>query len=167
MNYNQRTRPRDHDDMVFNIKYKNKIKLSYKVNRDVVENSYLRNRIGSYNKPAEQALLNNPDPKSSIFLHENERFNKDFALNEYDRRLRENERKKNRYENLKNILFDRERKRWEKMDYDYLKNENKIIMNKEKNIVGRKNNPGYNFLKIVQFNKFDKNNLIIILYSFI
>ena len=29
------------------------------------------------------------------------------------------------------------------MDYDYLKNENKIILNKEKNIIGRKNNPGY------------------------
>jgi len=107
-----------------------------------MENSYLRNRIGSYNKPAEQALINQPDPRSSIFIAENERFNKDFAQNEYDRRIREVERKKNRFENLKNILFDRERKRWEKMDYDYLRNENKIIMNKEKNIVGRKNNPG-------------------------
>lgn len=102
----------------------------------------MRNRVGSYNKPTEQALLNNPDPRSSLFIPENDRFNKDFAQSEYDRRLRENERKKNRFENLKNILFDRERKRWEKMDYDYLRNENKIIMNKEKNIVGRKNNAG-------------------------
>ena len=31
------------------------------------------------------------------------------------------------------------------MDYDYLKNENKIMMNKEKNLVGRKNNPGMAF----------------------
>ncbi len=102
----------------------------------------MRNRIGSYNKPAEQALLNDPDPKSSIFMPENDRFNKDFAQIEYLRRLKENDRKKDRYENLKNILFDRERKRWEKMDYDYIRNENKIILNKERNIVGRKNNPG-------------------------
>lgn len=79
---------------------------------------------------------------SSIFISEEERFNKDFSNNEYQRRLKESERKKNRYENLKNILFDRERRRWEKMDYDYLRNENKNILNKEKNIVGRKNNPG-------------------------
>jgi hypothetical protein len=31
------------------------------------------------------------------------------------------------------------------MDYEYLKNENKIMMNKEKNLVGRKNNPGMAF----------------------
>ena len=102
----------------------------------------MRNRVGSYNKPAEQALLNHPDPKSSSFIPEYERFNNNFAQNEYERRLKEIDRKKNRFENLKNILFDRERKRWEKMDYDYLKNENKIIINKEKNIVGRKNNAG-------------------------
>ncbi len=111
-----------------------------------MEKGYLKNRIGSYNKPVEQSMINNPDPKSSIFIPEAERFNKDFAQCEYDRRLREVERKKSRYENLKNILFDRERKRWEKMDYDYLRNENKVIMNKEKNIVGRKNNAGYDIL---------------------
>ena len=43
---------------------------------------------------------------------------------------------------MKNLLFERERKRWEKMDYDYVKSENKAILNKEKNLVGRKNNPG-------------------------
>lgn len=95
-----------------------------------------------FNKPSEKAKINDPDPRSNIFISEAERFNKDYAQFEYDRRLQENERKKMRYENLKNILFDRERKRWERMDYDYLKNENKVIINKEKNMVGRKNNPG-------------------------
>ena len=49
------------------------------------------------------------------------------------------------YQNKKNILYERERKRWEKMDYEYLKAENKIMMNKERNLVGRKNNPGMAF----------------------
>lgn len=38
----------------------------------------------------------------------------------------------------KNQLYERERKRWERMDYEYLKAENKVMMNKEKNLVGRK-----------------------------
>ena len=49
------------------------------------------------------------------------------------------------YEGKKQELYDRERKRWERMDYEYLKNENKMMMNKEKNLVGRKNNPGMAF----------------------
>jgi hypothetical protein len=31
------------------------------------------------------------------------------------------------YQNKKNQLYERERKRWERMDYEYLKAENKII----------------------------------------
>ena len=32
------------------------------------------------------------------------------------------------------------------MDYEYLKSENKNILNKERNVVGRKNNAGYYLL---------------------
>lgn len=46
------------------------------------------------------------------------------------------------YENFKNNLFEREKKRWERMDYEYLKEENRIIINKEKNLVCNKNQPG-------------------------
>jgi hypothetical protein len=46
------------------------------------------------------------------------------------------------YVNFKNSLFDREKKRWDRMDYEYLKQENRIIFNREKNLVGRKNQPG-------------------------
>lgn len=98
-----------------------------------------------FNKPAEKARINDPDPMSDIYISEGERFNKDFAAYDYEKRCRDHQKKKERYLTLQNILFDRERKRWEKMDYDYLRNENKIMMNKEKNLVGRKNNPGMAF----------------------
>ena len=98
-----------------------------------------------FNKPAEKARINDPDPMSDIYISEGERFNKDFAAYDYEKRCRDHQKKKERYLTLLNILFDRERKRWEKMDYDYLRNENKIMMNKEKNLVGRKNNPGMAF----------------------
>ena len=98
-----------------------------------------------FNKPSEKINLNSPDPNSDIYISEGERFNKYFAAYDYNRRNIEHERKKEMYQNKKNQLYERERKRWERMDYEYLKAENKIMMNKEKNLVGRKNNPGMAF----------------------
>ena len=98
-----------------------------------------------FNKPSEKININNPDPNSDIYISEGERFNKDFAAYDYNRRNIEHERKKEMYQNKKSQIYERERKRWEKMDYEYLKAENKIMMNKERNLVGRKNNPGMAF----------------------
>ncbi len=105
----------------------------------------MQDRVGMFNKPSEKININSPDPNSDIYISEGERFNKDFAAYDYNRRNLEHERKKEIYQNRKNILYERERKRWEKMDYEYLKAENKIMMNKERNLVGRKNNPGMAF----------------------
>ena len=98
-----------------------------------------------FNKPAEKARINDPDPSSDMYISEGERFNKDFAAYEYERRNKAHERKKEMYQQKKNEIYDRKRTRWERMDYEYLRNENKIMMNKEKNLVGRKNNPGMAF----------------------
>jgi len=125
-----------------NIKPKERTERIANRNRDNIEKAYLGDRVGMFNKPSEKAKINDPDPRSTLFISEAERFNKDFANHDYERRQQEHERKMNRMENMKNLLFERERKRWEKMDYDYVKSENKAILNKEKNLVGRKNNPG-------------------------
>ena len=126
-----------------NIKPKDRSERIANRNRDNIEKAYLGDRVGMFNKPSEKAKINDPDPRSALYVSEAERFNKDFATYDYDKRIQDKERKKMRNETLKNMLFERERKRWERMDYDYLKNENKIVINKEKNLVGRKNNPGY------------------------
>ena len=105
----------------------------------------MQDRVGMFNKPSEKININSPDPNSDIYISEGERFNKDFAAYDYNRRNIEHERRKEMYQNKKNQLYERERKRWEKMDYEYLKAENKIMMNKERNLVGRKNNPGMAF----------------------
>jgi hypothetical protein len=89
--------------------------------------------------------INEPDPQSNLYINEAERFNKDFAMNEYERRRQNNELKRARNENVRNILFEKEQRRWEKMDYEYMKELNKAMLNKEKNIVGKKNNPGLAF----------------------
>ena len=105
----------------------------------------MQDRVGMFNKPSEKININSPDPNSDIYISEGERFNKDFAAYDYNRRNILHERKKEMYQTKKNQLYERERKRWEKMDYEYLKAENKIMMNKERNLVGRKNNPGMAF----------------------
>jgi len=113
--------------------------------KETREKAFLSNRIGAYNKKSDPLKLNEPEPTSSLFINEAERFNKDFAVNEYERRREFNEKKRIRNETLRQNLFDKEQRRWEKMDYDYVKELNKAILNKEKNIVGKKNNPGLAF----------------------
>lgn len=56
--------------------------------------------------------------------------------------MQQNEIRRKRYEQRTNNIFEKEQLRWEKMDYEYIKEINKAMLNKEKNIVGKKNNPG-------------------------
>jgi hypothetical protein len=56
--------------------------------RDQIEQARLRDRIGQYHKYVDNALVNAPDPQSSHFLPENDRFNRDFAAIEKENRER-------------------------------------------------------------------------------
>ena len=90
--------------------------------------------------------INNPEHTSDMYISENDRlFGDNFATADYNRRKMENEKKKEKYKFRQNQLFERERKRWERLDYEYLRKENQSMMNKERNLVGRKNNPGMAF----------------------
>ena len=98
------------------------------------------------NRFSTNSNINNPDSKSEFYISENDRlFGDNFATGEYLRRKQEIEKKKEKYKFRQNQLIDRERKRWEKLDYEYLRKENQSMMNKERNLVGRKNNPGMAF----------------------
>ena len=86
--------------------------------------------------------INNQEHISDMYISENGRFFGDnFATADYYRRKMENEKKNEKYKFLQNHLFEKERKRWEKLDNKYLRKKNQIMMNKERNLVGRKNNP--------------------------
>jgi hypothetical protein len=111
-------------------------------NREIVERRILNDRLLAMKKPPERMNINNPDSKSSLFIAESERFNKDFASYDAQRRIIDKDRKKQMYENFKNSLFDRDKKRWDRMNNDYIKEEDKIKQNREHNLVGRKNQPG-------------------------
>ena len=58
--------------------------------REYKEQQRLRDRIGGYLKHSDNILMHNPDPQSSHFISESERYNKDFAS--YDKMVREQER---------------------------------------------------------------------------
>ena len=61
--------------------------------REHVEQARLKDRIGQYHKYVDNALVNAPDPTSSHFLPEDDRFNRDFAANDKIRRDIETKRK--------------------------------------------------------------------------
>ena len=48
--------------------------------KELIENSRLRERTGGYHKFVDSAEVHNPDPTSSHFISESERFDKDFAV---------------------------------------------------------------------------------------
>ena len=104
------------------------------------EQMFLKNRGASNNG------ISNPLPTSDFYISEGDRlFGDNFATGEYYRRKQENEKKKERYKIRQQEQMERERRRWERIDYEYLKKENQNMVNKEKNLVGRKNNPGMAF----------------------
>ena len=101
---------------------------------------FLKNRGASNNG------ISNPLPTSDFYISEGDRlFGDNFATGEYYRRKQENEKKKERYKIRQQEQMERERRRWERIDYEYLRKENQNMVNKEKNLVGRKNNPGMAF----------------------
>jgi len=69
-----------------NIKPKDRSERIANRNRDNIEKAYLQDRVGAFNKPAEKARINDPDPSSDMYISEGERFNKDFAAYEYERK---------------------------------------------------------------------------------
>ena len=90
--------------------------------------------------------INNPEHDSDMYISENERlFGDNFATADYYKRRIESNKKREKLNYLQNQFLAREKRRWERMDYEYLKQENIDMMNKEKNIVGRKNKPEYAF----------------------
>ena len=62
-------------------------------NYSVGDQARLRDRIGYFNKNVDNALVNAPDPTSSHFQGKGDRFVRDFAAVEKERREEQNKRK--------------------------------------------------------------------------
>ena len=112
----------------------------------MIQDSNFREQMLLKNRASSNPGISNPLPQSDFFISEGDRlFGENFATGEYYRRKAENEKKKERYKFRQSQQMERERRRWERIDYEYLRRENQNMVNKEKNLVGRKNNPGMAF----------------------
>ena len=112
----------------------------------MIQDSNFREQMLLKNRASSNSGISNPLPQSDFFISEGDRlFGENFATGEYYRRKAENEKKKERYKFRQSQQMERERRRWERIDYEYLRRENQNMVNKEKNLVGRKNNPGMAF----------------------
>ena len=79
-----------------------------------------------FNKPSEKINLNSPDPNSDIYISEGERFNKDFAAYDYNRRNIEHETKKEPMDN--NIKKSNDNYSYkEKTDNNNIYNNHKMV----------------------------------------
>ena len=130
--------------IIFNFYLKQESQPNQRANK-LIEDSNFRDQMNLRNRGSNNGI-SNPLPNSDFFISESDRlFGENFATGEYYRRKQENEKKKERYKIRQNEQMERERRRWERIDYEYLRKENQNMVNKERNLVGRKNNPGMAF----------------------
>ena len=64
----------------------------------------------------DNVLVNNPDPTSSHYLPDDDRFNRDFAAIEKRRREEERQRKQAVIDSRRIQKYERDLKRWEYME---------------------------------------------------
>ena len=138
-------RPKNRSERVNPKIYNIIIQSSYLLNNQIEDYNFVQ-KIREKNRFTTESNINNPEPNSDFYISETNRLLGDnFSTEEYYRRKAEIEKRKNKYKFRQNNFLERERKRWERLDYDYLKTENRNMMNNERNLVGRKNNPGMAF----------------------
>lgn len=118
--------------------------------KEKIEEYRLKQRIGGYHKYVDNAQVNQPDPGSSHFLPEHDRFDKDFAA--HDKRVREEEhqRKLEAIERKRVEKFERDLQRWKYMDQEENRENHRLEYMNEHYLTGKKNKGGaaYNVISL-------------------
>eukprot|EP00347_Sterkiella_histriomuscorum_P020572 403337291 len=110
--------------------------------KEKIEQTRLRNRVGGFQKYVDSANLNNPDPISTHFVNEAERFDKDFAV--VDKQIREStyDVKLGKLNNLRQERFQREQNRWDFMEKKEQFDHTRIQVKADVFQAGKKNKGG-------------------------
>ena len=90
-------------------------------------------------------LVNNPDPTSSHFSDNRDRFTRDFAAVEKERRDQKNKMKKAAVDSKRIQKYERDLKRWEYMEEENDRQQAKIANMKSKYQIGNANKGGAAF----------------------
>lgn len=118
--------------------------------KEKIEDYRLKQRIGGYHKYVDNAQISQPDPISSHFISEAERFDKDFAS--FDKRVREVEHQKKLevIERKRVEKFERDLQRWKYMDDEEGRDKQRLEYMNEHYLTGKKNKGGaaYNVISL-------------------
>ena len=118
--------------------------------KEKIEDYRLKQRIGGYHKYVDNAQISQPDPISSHFISEAERFDKDFAS--YDKKVREVEHQKKleTVERKRVEKFERDLQRWKYMDDEENRDKHRLEYMNEHYLTGKKNKGGaaYNVISL-------------------
>lgn len=134
--------------------------------KELIENSRLRERTGGYHKYVDAAEVHNPDPTSShyisgklelslitdscLYIIEQERFDKDFAVADQKVRQGQFQHVQDRWANLREERYNREVQRFENMEVTEARSADVIAVKRDHFNAGRKNHGGaaYNLLNL-------------------
>lgn len=118
--------------------------------KEKIEDYRLKQRIGGYHKYVDNAQISQPDPVSSHFISESERFDKDFSA--YDKRKREvdYQAKLEVIERKRVEKFERDLNRWKYMDDEEGREKHRLQYMNEHYLTGKKNTGGaaYNVISL-------------------
>ena len=116
--------------------------------KELIENSRLRERTGGYHKYVDAAEVHNPDPTSSHFISEQERFDKDFSVADQKVRQQQFAHVQDRWAHLREERYNREVGRFENMEQVEVKQAQVLGVKKDHFNAGKKNQGGaaYNLL---------------------
>ncbi len=129
--------------------------------KEKIEDYRLKQRIGGYHKYVDNAQVSQPDPVSSHYLSEAERFDKDFAT--HDKKVREVEYQKKLevIERKRVEKFERDLNRWKYMDQEEDRDKHRLEYMNEHYLTGKKNKGGaaYNVISLDYDNSNEGNVL--------
>lgn len=118
--------------------------------KEKIEEYRLKQRIGGYHKYVDNAQVNQPDPISSHYLPEHDRFDKDFAAADKKKREEEYQRKLEAIERKRVEKFERDLQRWKYMDEEENREKHRLEYMNDHYLTGNKNKGGaaYNVISL-------------------
>jgi hypothetical protein len=118
--------------------------------KEKIEDYRLKQRIGGYHKYVDNAQISQPDPISSHFISEAERFDKDFSSHDKKTREMEHQKKLEMTERKRVEKFERDLQRWKYMDDEEGRDQHKLEYMNEHYLTGKKNTGGaaYNVISL-------------------
>ena len=123
--------------------------------KESIENRRLQQRVGNFHTYVDSAEIFRPDPVSTQFISEAERFDKDFNVADQFVRQKTFEAKQTKINNLRHERLQREDSRYNTMNVEEQFQKDRIICRRD-NYNGAKKNLGGSAFNIITLN-YDEN----------